>query len=194
MASFTLSTRCCCRVDCLRDIFRQAQRSVDRQLIDDEAVTAKHVAKAIRDVRHQLPLAGTVDILHHHSRGDVIERFAHGVSYVAVSKQLSLDFMLNEPPGIDSPVSVTALFGDEQERAVASLRRQARSLEAKKFRCMRVDRTRSVGALPPPHFVFFLDDGRALAWFDESHPYVVHPSFADLCQMPGLGSALVHAA
>jgi hypothetical protein len=77
---------------------------------------------------------------------------------------------------------------------VSSLRRQARSLEAKSFRCMSVDPTPNAGALPPPRFVFFLDDGRALAWFDEVHPYVVHPSFADLCDMHGLRAALVHAA
>jgi hypothetical protein len=86
------------------------------------------------------------------------------------------------------------LFASEQERAVSSLRRQARSLEAKSFRCMKVDPTPEAGTLPPPRFVFFLDDGRALAWFDEVHPYVVHPSFADLCAMHGLRAALVHAA
>jgi len=98
----------------------------------------------------------------------------------------------DEPPGNHSTLST--LFGSEQERAVSSLRRQARSLEAKSFRCMKVDPTRVSGALPAPHFVFFLDDGRALAWFDETHPYIVHPSFDDLCQMHGLLHALVHAA
>jgi len=103
------------------------------------------------------------------------------------------DGMSNEPPGSTNRSSL-ALFGTEQERAVLALRRQARSLEAKSFRCMKVDPTTAVGPLPAPHFVFFLDDGRALAWLDEAHPYVVHPSFADLCDMHGLRPALVHAA
>jgi hypothetical protein len=98
----------------------------------------------------------------------------------------------NEPPGDHSTLS--SLFGSEQERAARSLRRQARSLEAKSFRCMKVDGALGSGALPVPQFVFFLDDGRALAWFDEEHPYVVHPSFDDLCEMHGLRPALVHAA
>jgi hypothetical protein len=102
--------------------------------------------------------------------------------------------MSNEPPGSTNRSSLATLFTTEQERAVSALRRQARSLEAKSFRCMKVDPTTAVGPLPAPHFVFFLDDGRALAWLDETHPYVVHPSFADLCTMHGLRPALVHAA
>jgi len=99
----------------------------------------------------------------------------------------------DDRPGASNS-TLSNLFGSEQERAVSALRRQARSLEAKSFRCMKVDPTFVSGALPAPHFVFFLDDGRALAWFDEAHPYVVHPSFDDLCQMHGLLPALVHAA
>ena len=102
--------------------------------------------------------------------------------------------MVNEPPGSAYSPTLLALFGSEQERAVSSLRRQACSLEAKSFRCMKVDTAVEQGALPTPRFVFFLDDGRALAWFDEAHPYVVHPSFADLCDMHALRPALVHAA
>ena len=101
--------------------------------------------------------------------------------------------MSDEPPGCTSS-TLSSLFATEQERAVCALRRQARSLEAKSFRCVKVDLEASAGALPIPHFVFFLDDGRALAWLDEAHPYVVHPSFADLCAMHGLRPALVHAA
>ena len=97
------------------------------------------------------------------------------------------------PPGASNS-TLSTLFGSEQERAVSALRRQARSLEAKSFRCMKVGPTFVCGALPAPHFVFFLEDGRALAWFDEAYPYVVHPSFDDLCQMHGLLPALVHAA
>ena len=103
--------------------------------------------------------------------------------------------MSDEPPGACNQGSnISKLFGSEQERAVASLRRQARSLEAKSFRCMKVDPTIGTGVLRTPSFVFFLDDGRALAWFDETQPYVVHPCFADLCAMHGLRAALVHAA
>ena len=90
--------------------------------------------------------------------------------------------------------TISNLFGAEQERATRALRRQARALEAKSFRCMKVDPSLVCGALPAPRFVFFLDDGRALAWFDETQPYVVHPSFEDLCEMHGLMPALVHAA
>ncbi|MEI9938299.1 MAG: hypothetical protein WDO69_13850 [Pseudomonadota bacterium] len=100
----------------------------------------------------------------------------------------------DEPPGASNHSTLSTLFGSELERATRSLRRQARSLEAKSFRCMKVDPTPVPGALPAPHFIFFLDDGRALAWFDEARPYVVHPSFHDLCEMHGLLPALVHAA
>ena len=104
----------------------------------------------------------------------------------------------DEPPGnpMHSPLTNPCPFGTdtEEERATGSLRKQARALEAKSFRCMKVDPTNRCGALPTPHFVFFLDDGRALAWFDEAHPYVVHPCLDDLCQMHGLLPALVHAA
>jgi len=102
--------------------------------------------------------------------------------------------MFNEPPGADGTSNIENSTAPEQERAASSLRRQARALEAHSFRCMKVDSTTGAGPLPPPHFVFFLDDGRALAWLDETHPYVVHPSFADLCSMHGLEAALVHAA
>jgi hypothetical protein len=102
--------------------------------------------------------------------------------------------MSDEPPGSSQSSNLSNLFGSDQERAVAALRRQARSLEAKSFRCIKVDPTIGTGVLRTPSFVFFLDDGRALAWFDETHPYVVHPCFADLCAMHGLRAALVHAA
>jgi hypothetical protein len=102
--------------------------------------------------------------------------------------------MSNEPRGSSNRSNLSALFGSEQERATQSLRRQARSLEARSFRCMQVDDCAGSGPLPTPHFVFFLDDGRAIAWFDESHPYVVHPSFPDLCSMHGLRPAVVRAA
>jgi hypothetical protein len=100
----------------------------------------------------------------------------------------------DEPPGASNHSILSNLFGSEQERAACALRRQARSLEAKSFRCMKVDPALASGTLPAPHFVFFLDDGRALAWYDETQPYVVHPSFNDLCEMHGLLPALVHAA
>ena len=102
--------------------------------------------------------------------------------------------MFDEPPGMNERGNLSNLFDCEQERAVSALRQQARSLEAKSFRCMKVDPSVGTGVLRPPSFVFFLDDGRALAWFDEAHPYVVHPCFADLCAMHGLRRALVHAA
>jgi hypothetical protein len=110
------------------------------------------------------------------------------------TRNATVGVMFNEPPGANNHSSISSLPSSEQERAVSSLRRQARSLEAKSFRCVEVDPASCAGALPAPHFVFFLDDGRALAWLDETHPYVVHPSFADLCDMHGLKAALVHAA
>lgn len=102
--------------------------------------------------------------------------------------------MFNEPPGTSGCSRISEFSSSEEERAASSLRRQARSLEAKTFRCVKVDPASCAGALPAPHFVFFLDDGRALAWVDETHPYVVHPSFADLCDMHGLKATLVNAA
>ena len=100
----------------------------------------------------------------------------------------------DRPPGVSNYSTLSSLFDPEQERAIRSLRRQAHALEAKSFRCMKVDATVVSGALPAPHFVFFLDDGRALAWYDETRPYVVHPSFDDLCDMHRLLPELVHAA
>ena len=50
--------------------------------------------------------------------------------------------MSAKPPGACNQGSnLSDLFGSEQERAIAALRRQARSLEAKSFRCMKVDGT-----------------------------------------------------
>jgi len=102
--------------------------------------------------------------------------------------------MSNDPPGASVHADIPSPLRSEQERAALALRRQARSLEAKSFRCMTVEPASVSGSLPPPHFVFFLDDGRALAWFDEEHPYIVHPSFDDLCEMHALLPALLHAA
>ena len=59
---------------------------------------------------------------------------------------------------------------------------------------MKLDLGAPTGTLPPPSWVFILDDGRALAWFGGDRPYVVHPSFSDLCHLHGLSGALVHAA
>jgi len=102
--------------------------------------------------------------------------------------------MSNEPPGESSRSTVSNLFDPEQERAMACLRKQVRLLRTASLHCMKVALDTGVGALPVPRLVFFLDDGRALAWFDEARPYVVHPSFADLCAMHGLRGALVRAA
>jgi hypothetical protein len=86
------------------------------------------------------------------------------------------------------------MFDPEQERAICCLRKQARLLRSASFRGMKLDLPAPAGALASPRWVFILDDGRALAWFGESRPYVVHPSFIDLCHMHGLRGALVHAA
>lgn len=102
--------------------------------------------------------------------------------------------MSNEPPGEVSRATVSSIFDREQERATVSLRKQLRVLRTASLRCVRVALSAGVAPLPPPRLVFFLDDGRALAWFGEARPYVVHPSFADLCAMHGLRGALVRAA
>lgn len=100
----------------------------------------------------------------------------------------------DEPPGSTNAALISSRLGSEAEQATLCLRKQARALEATSFRCMKVDATTDRGLLPTPHFVFFLEDGRALAWIDASHPFVVHPCLADLYRMHGLNDALVHAA
>jgi hypothetical protein len=103
-------------------------------------------------------------------------------------------FMSKEPPGVSNRFIVSSMFGAEQALALSCLRRQARVLRTACFRDVRVELAAASGALSPPRLVFLLDDGRALAWFGEARPYVVHPSFGDLCDMHGLREALVHAA
>lgn len=95
-------------------------------------------------------------------------------------------------------MSVSNLFDPEHQRALCSLNKQARTLGTASFRGMRLDLRADLsaptGTLPPPRWVFILDDGRALAWFGKDTPYVVHPSFSDLCHMHGVPGAQVHAA
>ena len=102
--------------------------------------------------------------------------------------------MSNEPPGVSNRSPVSNLFDPEREHAIGCLRKQSRTLSAANFRGMKLDPTAGAGVLPPPRWVFILDDGRALAWFGETCPYVVHPSFSELCEMHGLRGGLVHAA
>jgi hypothetical protein len=102
--------------------------------------------------------------------------------------------MSNEPPGANARSAVSNLFDPEQERAICCLRKHARILRSANFRGLKLDLPAASSALASPHWVFILDDGRALAWFGENRPYVVHPSFDDLCEMHGLRGALVHAA
>jgi hypothetical protein len=86
------------------------------------------------------------------------------------------------------------MFDPEQERAIRCLRKQARILRTASFRGMKLELTAKAGAFSSPSWVFILDDGRALAWFGENRPYILHPSFTDLCEMHRLRGALVHAA
>lgn len=83
---------------------------------------------------------------------------------------------------------------NEHERAIASLHQQARRLQCHEFHELPLTAAARAAALPPPRFVFLLDDGRALAWLGEDRPYLVHPSFEDLCAMHGLLAAVVKAA
>ena len=71
----------------VRDVFRKPQSAVDGELVDDEAVLAKHVAQLAADVRNDLALASAVDVLHDHARGDIVERFADGVAHVTVGEE-----------------------------------------------------------------------------------------------------------
>jgi hypothetical protein len=102
--------------------------------------------------------------------------------------------MSNEPPGVSSRGTISNLFDPEQERAICCLRKQARILRTASFRAMKLELTAEPGAASTQRWLFLLDDGRALEWFGEACPYIVHPSFTDLCQMRGLRSALVRAA
>jgi hypothetical protein len=102
--------------------------------------------------------------------------------------------MSNEPPGVTVHGSVSNLFDPERERAICCLRKQARILRTAGFRAMKLELTAEPGAAPMQRWIFLLDDGRALEWFGESRPYVVHPNFTELCDMRRFRSALVHAA
>jgi hypothetical protein len=102
--------------------------------------------------------------------------------------------MSNEPPGVSVRGTVWNLFDPEQERAICCLRKQARILRTANFRAMKLELTVEPGARPTPRWVFVLDDGRALEWFGEGRPYIVHPTFTELCHMRRLRGVLVHAA
>jgi hypothetical protein len=102
--------------------------------------------------------------------------------------------MSNEPPSVTRHSTVSNIFDAEQEHARCCLCKQARTLGTTGFRAMRLDLCARAGALPPPRLAFILDDGRALAWFGQGRPYVVHPSFSDLRELHGLRGTLVHAA
>jgi hypothetical protein len=109
--------------------------------------------------------------------------------------------MFSEPPTVSTVSTVSnfcssavKLVHADEELAMRALRKQARVLRTTTFRALKVDLFASSGPLPAPGWVFLLDDGRALAWFGESRPYVVHPDFSALCYMHGLREALVHAA
>ena len=104
--------------------------------------------------------------------------------------------MFEQPigPVVSNYPSVSPLFDREQECAARHLRTQARILRTSSIRAVKLALSVASGALSPPRFVFLLDDGRALAWFGEHQPYIVHPSFDELCRMHGLGQALVRAA
>ena len=49
-----------------------------------------------------------------------------------------------------------------------------------------VTRARRAGVLPPPRAAYVTEDGRALAWFGEGRPCVVHPTLAELCRLHGV--------
>jgi hypothetical protein len=102
--------------------------------------------------------------------------------------------MSSEPPGVSVRATVWNLFDPEQERAICCLRKQARILRTANFRAMKLELTAETGASPTRRWVFVLDDGRALEWFGEGRPYIVHPTFTDLCHMRRLRGVLVHAA
>ena len=102
--------------------------------------------------------------------------------------------MLHEPPGENNRSTISNLFDPEQERALCYLRKQARTLRTSAFRGMKLELEAEAAGLQAPRWVFILDDGRALAWFGEERPYIVHPSFSDLCEMHRLRGAWVHAA
>ena len=74
-------------VDGGRDVLRQAERAVDRDLVDQEAVLAERVAQPVTDLGDDLRLSGAVDVLDEHSRPHDVERLAHGVTDVAVREK-----------------------------------------------------------------------------------------------------------
>jgi len=102
--------------------------------------------------------------------------------------------MSNGPPGVSSSSTVSNLFDPEQERAICYLRKQARILRTVSFRGIKLALSAPAGAFPAPSWAFIPDDGRALAWFGEGRPYIVHPNFTDLCDLHDFRAALVHAA
>jgi hypothetical protein len=50
------------------------------------------------------------------------------------------------------------------------------------------------GILAPPVAAYVADDGRALAWFGDGRPCIVHPTLADLCRMHGVEAQATLAA
>lgn len=101
--------------------------------------------------------------------------------------------MFNESRAFATHASIPNRFDREQQQALACLCRQTRTLRTANFLPVPFDLDAKVGGFSP-RAAFLLDDGRALAWFGERRPYIVHPSFADLCAMHGLRGALARAA
>jgi hypothetical protein len=51
---------------------------------------------------------------------------------------------------------------------------------------VRLGQTRLPSTLPAPGAAFVTDDGRALAWFGDGRPCIVHPSLPELCRLHGV--------
>jgi hypothetical protein len=59
---------------------------------------------------------------------------------------------------------------------------------------VRLMRAGPAGVLPAPGAAFVTDDGRALAWFGDGRPCVVHPTLDELCRMHGVTTDVTRAA
>jgi hypothetical protein len=83
-------------------------------------------------------------------------------------------------------VPMSSRFDLEATAGRARLFATAGGFRFGELRAARVTLARSPGVLAPPVAVYVAGDGRALAWFGQERPCVLHPTLAELCRMHGV--------
>ncbi|HEX6273789.1 MAG TPA: hypothetical protein VFZ53_12155 [Polyangiaceae bacterium] len=59
-------------------------------------------------------------------------------------------------------------------------------MRARALVAVRLEPASLPGSLAAPGAAFVTDDGRALAWFGDGRPCIVHPSLRELCRLHGV--------